>query len=176
VLYITWGTGIGGSFIVKRRLYHSVNSVMGEFGHTPVEWATPRPCYCGCPGCLETEASGRALETRMAEQTGQALAVREMLQRATQGDADCRATLERAARLLARAVSGCLPLLNPDAVIIGGGVSHVLTLVRPAFDEELEARTPWFTRQGLIVALSAFPDDAGLLGASLLPRHQMEES
>jgi glucokinase len=174
LLYITWGTGIGGGLIVNRRLYHSAGEAMGEFGHTPVEWENPRLCYCGCRGCLESEASGRAMEQQMSERLGRPVTVREMAREAEAEGAQCREVLERSARLVARALAGTLALLNPDCVVLGGGVSHCLPLVRAAFDKELEMHTPWFARQGLKVALSDFPGSAGLLGAAMLPRHQSE--
>lgn len=175
LLYITWGTGIGAGLAVKRRLYHSVGGSMGEFGHTPVEWDSPRLCYCGCRGCLEAEATGRAMEQQMSERIGRPVTVRELAREATAGDAASCQVLERSARLMARALAGALALLNPDCLVLGGGVSHCLPLVRAAFDEELEMHTPLFARQGLKVALSDFPDSAGVLGAAMLPRHQREE-
>jgi len=175
LLYITWGTGIGAGLALNRRLYHSVGGSMGEFGHTPVEWNDPRLCYCGCRGCLEAEATGRALEQQMGERLGRPIDVREMARQAAAGDTACRKLLERSARLMARALAGALALLNPDCVVLGGGVSHCLPLVRPAFDEELEMHTPSFAREGLTVALSDFPDSAGVLGAAMLPRHQKEQ-
>ena len=175
LLYITWGTGIGAGLTVNRRLYHSVGGSMGEFGHTPVEWDTPRLCYCGCRGCLEAEATGRAMERQMSGQLGRPITVREMAREAAAGDASCRKLLERSARLMARALSGALALLNPDCLILGGGVSYCLPLVREAFDGELKLHTPSFALQGLKVALSDFPGSAGVLGAALLPRHQAEE-
>lgn len=173
-LYITWGTGIGTGLALNRRLYHSLGGSMGEFGHTPVEWDNPRLCYCGCRGCLEAEATGRAMERQACERLGRPITVREIARDAASGDAYGRKLLERSARLLARALAGVLSLLNPDCVVIGGGVSHCLPLVRTAFDEELEMHTPLFARQGLTVTLSDFPDSAGLLGAAMLPRHQEE--
>ena len=148
---------------------------MGEFGHTPVEWDHPRLCYCGCHGCLEAEATGRAMEQQMSQRLAKPIAVREMARQAAAGDTACRKLLERSARLMARALAGALALLNPDCVVLGGGVSHCLPLVRAAFDEELEMHTPLFARQGLTVALSDFPDSAGVLGAAMLPRHEREE-
>jgi predicted NBD/HSP70 family sugar kinase len=175
LLYITWGTGIGAGLALNRRLYHSVGGSMGEFGHTPVEWDHPRLCYCGCGGCLEAEATGRAMEQQMSQRLAREITVREMAREAAAGDTACRELLERSARLMARALAGALALLNPDCVVLGGGVSHCLPLVRAAFDEELAMHTPLFARQGLTVALSDFPDSAGVLGAAMLPRHQREE-
>jgi glucokinase len=175
LLYITWGTGIGAGLALNRRLYHSVGGSMGEFGHTPVEWQHPSLCYCGCRGCLEAEATGRAMERQMSEQHGRRTTVRDMAREAAAGDSASRALLERSARLMARALAGALALLNPDCLVFGGGVSHCLPLVRAAFDEELEMHTPSFARQGLVIALSDFAASAGLLGAAMLPRHQSEE-
>lgn len=174
LLYITWGTGIGAGLVLNRRLYHSRGCSMGEFGHTRVEWQDPRPCYCGCHGCLETEASGLAMEERMSAQLGRTITVREIAQRAAAGDAACREVLERSARLLARALSGVLPLLNPDHIVIGGGVSHCMALIQSALLDELRVLTPAFALRDLTVTMSDFPDTAGLLGAALLPRHEAE--
>ena len=175
LLYITWGTGIGAGLALNRRLYRSVGCSMGEFGHIPVEWDHPRLCYCGCRGCLEAEATGRAMEQQMSERLGHPISVQEMAGRAAAGDRQCCDALERSARLLARALAGALALLNPDCVVLGGGVSRCLPLVRPQFDEELEMHSAWFAREGLTIALSDFPDSAGMLGAAMLPRHQAEE-
>jgi glucokinase len=175
LLYITWGTGIGAGLALNRRLYRSVGCSMGEFGHIPVEWENPRLCYCGCRGCLEAEATGRAMERQMSERLGHPVTARELADLAAAGDRQCRDALERSARLLARALVGALALLNPDCVVLGGGVSRSLPLVRPAFDEELERHSAPFAREGLTITLSDFPGSAGLLGAAMLPRHQAEE-
>ncbi len=175
VLYITWGTGIGAGLIIGRRLYRSLGASMGEIGHTLVEWENPRPCYCGCSGCLEAEATGRAIEKQVSELFGRSMTTEEIARASRQGVTQCQELLKRAARLLARALAGALVLLNPDLVVLGGGVSLCLPQVRADFDEEMEKRAPSFALRTVQIVLSDFPARAGLLGAAMLPRHEAEK-
>jgi len=184
MLYITWGTGIGAAFVVGRTLYHSRGAAMGNFGHMPADPSSSRLCYCGCTGCLEIEAGGKA----MVEQVGERLAGGEpsiltgspepltpecIATAALSGDALARRVLDRCTVLMARALAGVLAFLNPDTVVFGGGVSRCFPLVQQTFDRELRLRTPSFSLPLTRVLQSRFGDSAGVVGASLLPKNKV---
>lgn len=175
VLYLSWGTGIGAGLVLGGRLYRSRGGAMGEIGHSPVDRASPRVCYCGCRGCLEIEAGGRALAALGTEVLGRPVSVREMAAAAAE-ETGCRRILERAARQVAGALAAGIVLLDPQRVIVGGGVSAILGMptIRAAFDSELERSVPRFARRDVTVAVSEFGARAGVLGAALLPRHRAE--
>jgi glucokinase len=182
MLYISWGTGIGAGFVVARKLYHSRGGAMGNFGHMPADPSSGRLCYCGCRGCLEIEAGGKAMceQARARLQQGEVSLLRDcevtpevMAQAAASGDALARAVLERSAVLMARALAGILSFLNPDTVVFGGGVSQCFPVIQDSFDRELRLRAPNFSLPLTRVAQSTFGEHAGVVGAAMLPLDRM---
>ena len=137
VFGIILGTGVGGGLVVGGRIVAGANAVAGEWGHTPLPWrreedGPAEPCGCGRPGCIETLLSGGGLSRLHARHTGEALAPPEIARRAEAGDAQARATLERYADALARSLAVIVNILDPDAVVIGGGLSNVTGLAETA--------------------------------------------
>ena len=125
VFGVILGTGVGGGIVVRRRALTGPNAIAGEWGHNPLP--SPRgadlplpPCYCGRSGCIETFLSGPGLERDSA--TG--LAAPEIVARAVQGDARCEAALERYEARLARTLAGVINILDPDVIVLGGGLSN----------------------------------------------------
>jgi glucokinase len=173
-LYISWGTGIGAAIAIGRRIYHSRGGAMCNLGHMPAKPDSSRLCYCGTYGCLEVEAGGKAIvETAMQRYNvlnNEDLSPATLAEAAAQGDAIARAILEEAAVLLARVLGGVLALLNPDTVVLGGGVSGAFPIVRGAFDNELRLRTPVFSLPLTEIKHSRFSDSAGVVGAAVLGR------
>ena len=179
LLYISWGTGIGAGVVLGGKLYHSRGGAMYELGHMPADPESVRRCYCGCTGCLEVEAGGRAMveqaRERLSRGEASSLAAESEITperiayAAEAGDALGRAILFRSAVLLARVLAGALALLNPDTVVFGGGVSNCLPLVREVFERELRLRTPSFSFASLRILQSSFADRAGVIGAATLP-------
>jgi len=128
VFAVILGTGTGGGIAVQGRVLTGPNGLAGEWGHNPLPWAVadvdPRiDCYCGRSGCLETLLSGPGLARDHARVTGTTLSAAEIAARADAGDAACGATLERHAHRLARALAGVINLLDPDVIVLGGGLS-----------------------------------------------------
>jgi len=124
------GTGVGGGIVVDGRPLAGINGIAGEWGHNPLpapqpdEWPGP-PCYCGRSGCIETFLSGRGLVADHQRHRGTALDGRAIAAAAAAGDAVCRATLDRYAERLARALAGVINILDPDAIVLGGGLSSL---------------------------------------------------
>jgi fructokinase len=126
------GTGVGGGIAVHGRVLDGPNGLAGEWGHVPLPWrATGEPelpCYCGRRGCIETLLSGPGLQRDHEAHSGQRLAPPAIAERAAQGDAACSATLQRYASRLARGLALVIDLLDPDVIVLGGGVSRIAAL------------------------------------------------
>jgi glucokinase len=184
LLYVSWGTGIGAAFVVGRKLYHSRGGAMGNFGHMPADHSSARLCYCGCHGCLEIEAGGKAMANRVQERmmAGEASLLREWQDKITperiawaagEDDPLAKEILCRSAVLMAGALAGVLAFLNPDMVVFGGGVSRCFPVIQKVFDRELSRRTPSFSLPLTRIALSSFRENAGVIGAATLPRDRI---
>jgi fructokinase len=129
------GTGAGAGISVHRRVLVGPNGLAGEWGHLPLPWSIPsadplHACYCGQRGCIETHISGPAIARDHALQHGGTLSAAEIASAAAAGDAVCAATLERHAARLARALAMVINLLDPDVIVLGGGLSAMPHLYR----------------------------------------------
>ena len=129
------GTGVGAGIVVDGRLLTGPNGLAGEWGHNPLPWAAdsgddvdPARCYCGRRGCIETWLSGPGLAQDHARRTGQTLDARTIGERALAGDAACDASLQRYESHLARALAHVINLLDPDVIVLGGGLSRLARL------------------------------------------------
>jgi fructokinase len=134
VFAVILGTGCGGGVAVNGRVHVGPNGVGGEWGHNPLPWATddelPGPhCYCGQFGCLETWISGTGLANDHATvhppDTGRRLTGTEIVAAAEKGDADAAGSLVRLENRIGRALASLVNLLDPDVIVIGGGLSRV---------------------------------------------------
>ena len=124
------GTGVGGGIVIGGRLLVGANAIAGEWGHNPLP--APRaeelpgpPCYCGRRGCIETFLSGPGLAADHRRHGGAALTAPEIAAGARAGDADCRSTIDRYVERLGRALASVINLLDPDAIVLGGGLSSL---------------------------------------------------
>jgi len=129
------GTGTGAGIAVHGRVLRGPNGLAGEWGHNPLPWAVagedPQPdCYCGQRGCIETLVSGPGLARDHERITGQVLTAEQVAQAAAAGDATAQATLERHTSRLARALAAVINLLDPDVIVLGGGLSQMDHLYR----------------------------------------------
>ncbi|HNU10813.1 MAG TPA: ROK family protein [Rubrivivax sp.] len=124
------GTGVGAGIAVHGRVLRGPNGLAGEWGHNPLPWAVPGEdpmprCYCGQSGCIEALISGPALARDHAARTGERLTAEEIAAAASSGDTAAQATLERHASRLARALAAVINLLDPDVIVLGGGLSQM---------------------------------------------------
>jgi predicted NBD/HSP70 family sugar kinase len=130
VFGVILGTGVGGGIVVRGAVLAGANAIAGEWGHTPLPLPEgpdlPLPdCYCGRRGCLEAYLSGPALARDHAEASGQTLTPPQIIQGAIVGDAACAASLARYEERLARGLAGVINLLDPDVIVLGGGLSNI---------------------------------------------------
>jgi fructokinase len=124
------GTGTGGGVVVRGRVLAGANSIAGEWGHNPLPWPDDderpgRVCYCGRHGCLETFLSGPGLAADYAAHGGGPDRSEAIVTRAAAGDALAGLTLDRWERRLAKSLATVINLLDPDVIVVGGGLSAI---------------------------------------------------
>jgi fructokinase len=121
------GTGTGGGVVIDGRVVTGANAIGGEWGHNPMPRSTngvddpPTDCYCGRRGCIETYLSGPAFE----RDYGKGVPSAEIARRAVDGEADARAALDRYCDRMARALGTVINILDPEVIVLGGGVSNI---------------------------------------------------
>lgn len=130
VFGVILGTGVGGGLVVDGKLVSGPNSITGEWGHTPLAWMSdaehPGPaCYCGKHGCVEAWCSGPALAADHMRMTQMSLSPEKIVAEAIAGDTDAQSTLDRHADRLARALSTVINIIDPHAIVLGGGLSEL---------------------------------------------------
>lgn len=171
VFGVILGTGTGGGVIVDRRVWTGRNAIAGEWGHNPLPRAAPEelpgpPCYCGQAGCIETFLSGAGLARDHARATGQRAEPAQIAARASAGDRSAQATLARYEDRLARALSSVLNILDPDVVVLGGGLSNIAHLYESV--PRLIERYVFSDRVDTPVLPPVHGDSSGVRGAASL--------
>jgi fructokinase len=171
VFGVILGTGVGGGVVIDGRCLVGANLIGGEWGHNPLPWPADDerpgpPCYCGKRGCVETFLSGPGLERDHAARAGQAFASRDVVRLAAEGDPDAGATMARYHDRLARALATVVNVLDPDVIVLGGGLSNV-----PGVAEAAEAGLPAHVFSDAVatrVVRNRHGDSSGVRGAAWL--------
>jgi fructokinase len=149
VFGVILGTGVGGGFVVDGAPLTGAQAIAGEWGHNPMpgllneEWVDRR-CYCSRLNCIETFLSGSALAADHLRRGGNELTTEEIAEQARGGDDDARASIERYAERLARALTTVVNVVDPEVIVLGGGVSNITALYElvPPLLAEHVSRTP----------------------------------
>ena len=175
VFGVILGTGVGGGIVVNGNVINGVNSIAGEWGHNPLP--TPRSdelpgpaCYCGSTGCIETWLSGPGMSADYLRAGGEQLSAQQIVLQAEQGDTLCRESVSRYCDRLARALAGVINILDPDVIVLGGGMSNIKQLyneVPQLWDSYIfsdEVRT--------LLLPPKYGDSSGVRGAAWLWRHE----
>jgi len=178
VFGVILGTGCGGGIAIDKLPMTGLNAIAGEWGHNPLPWPAPEEypgpaCYCGKHGCIEKFLSGPGIAEDHLAATGVSLDAVAIAAAAGAGDAAALATLDRHRHRLARALAGVINILDPDIVVIGGGVSQLAGLYEPL--PALLAE--WCFSDGVFtpVVPAAHGDASGVRGAAWLwPRQSWE--
>ncbi|MEO8847584.1 MAG: ROK family protein, partial [Casimicrobiaceae bacterium] len=128
VFGVILGTGVGGGIVVNGSVLDGVNGIAGEWGHNPLPWPQDDerpgpPCFCGHSGCIETFLSGPGIEYDHAHDRSVSSA--QIAACAAAGDPACRATLARYVGRLARALAHVINIVDPETIVLGGGVSNI---------------------------------------------------
>lgn len=171
VFGVILGTGVGGGVAINGRPHVGKNAIAGEWGHMSMPWPRPDelpgpPCYCGLSGCVETFLSGPGLARDFEAATGTRTTAAEIAEQAESGAPAANAALERFEDRLARALAPVINLLDPDVIVLGGGVSNIdrlytnvpTLLPRYVFSDQVV--TP--------VVKAAHGDSSGVFGAAHL--------
>lgn len=171
VFGVILGTGVGGGVVVHGRVLQGANGVAGEWGHNPLppgdDTGGHAPaCYCGRHGCVETWLSGPALAADHLRISGHTAAPENIVARAADGDAACEATLQRYEARLARALAGVINLLDPDVIVLGGGLSSIGRL----YERVPQLWAPHVFSDRIVTRLCAplHGDSSGVRGAAWL--------
>jgi len=172
-LMLTLGTGIGGGVLVDGAIHRGVRGAGGELGHVVVDLDGP-PCFGKCPnrGCLEALASGSALEREALAALGRPLTGVEVVALARSGDAGACSVVSLVGRRLGAGVSGLVNALDPDVVVIGGGVVAAGDLLLDPAREELAARVLPRLREVPLLA-AKHREEAGVVGGAVLAREAL---
>ncbi len=178
VFGVILGTGVGGGVVVGGRVLIGPNLIAGEWGHNPLPWITddehPGPsCYCGKHGCIETFLSGPGLVRDFTVATGRTLSTREIVAAAQHGDPGAAAAMDRYYDRLARGLASVINVLDPDVIVLGGGMSNI-----PRLAEIATERLPGFVFSDSMltrVVRNMHGDSSGARGAAWLwPRARSE--
>ena len=171
VFGVILGTGVGGGIVVHDRLLRGANAITGEWGHNPMPWPQPGelpgpPCYCGRRGCIETWLSGTALAADHMRLHGGSWRGEQIVFAAEDGDAAAEATLQRYEQRLARALAHVVNILDPQVIVLGGGLSRLRRLYRTV----PELWKPWIFSDEVRTRLVAaqYGDASGVRGAAWL--------
>lgn len=164
------GTGVGGGIVMDGRLVAGANLIAGEWGHNPLPWPNPDElpgpkCYCGRHGCIETFVSGPGFERDFAAATGRTLSATDIVA-AAHDDNDARDALARYVDRLARGLASVINVVDPDVIVLGGGMSNV-----PSLAERVSDALPRLVFSGTVrtrVVRNLHGDSSGVRGAAWL--------
>ena len=171
VFGVILGTGVGGGLAIGGRPVRGRNAIAGEWGHNPLPWPQdderPGPgCYCGKTGCIETFLSGPAMAADLAAAAGERRTPEEIAAAAAQGEAAAVAALNRYVDRLARALASVINVVDPDAIVLGGGLSQIAPLYA-----EVPPRLPRYVFSDAVTTPILPPrhgDSSGVRGAAWL--------
>jgi fructokinase len=165
------GTGTGGAIVADGRVLVGANAIGGEWGHNPMPWPEPEewpgpPCYCGRTGCIETFLSGPGMSRDHTSRTGEKLEAAAIAARAISGDPAADATLTRYERRLAKALASIINVVDPHAIVLGGGLSNVERL----YERVPPLWTPFVFSDRVVTTLlrARYGDSSGVRGAAWL--------
>jgi fructokinase len=172
VFGVILGTGVGGGIAIRQRIHEGPNQIAGEWGHNPLPWMTDAErasapeCYCGKSGCVETFLSGPGFERDHAFLSGSHGSSRDIVRAAAAGDLHAMEALERYQDRLARALAVVINMLDPDVIVLGGGMSNL-----PALPPAVSALLPRYVFSDMVltrVAVNVHGDSSGVRGAAWL--------
>ena len=173
VFAVIIGTGCGGGIAIDGKAWTGKNAIAGEWGHNPLPWPSAdeiqvAPCWCGQVGCQETWISGTAFALDHARQTGERIKGEQIIAKMRAGDLAAQESFGRYVNRLARALASVMNVLDPDAIVLGGGMSNVDEIYQ-ALPSEIIRYT--FTKPIATPVLKAMHgDSSGVRGAAWLSK------
>ncbi|HET8585623.1 MAG TPA: ROK family protein [Casimicrobiaceae bacterium] len=171
VFGVILGTGVGGGVVIDGRVLEGVNGIAGEWGHNPLPWpgddeVPGRDCFCGRSGCVETYLSGPGMLRDHLQHGGTAATTQAIVEGALANDPACDATMARYEERLARALAHVVNIIDPDVIVLGGGLSNV----ERWYESVPRLWTQWVfsDRVDTVLARHVHGDSSGVRGAAWL--------
>lgn len=165
VFGVIMGTGCGGGIVIEGRVHEGRQGIGGEWGHTVIDPGGPR-CYCGARGCVETFISGGGLERLWKEENGEHRSMADIVADFRSGHPDAVAFMERFFRNFGRAMANLVNVLDPDVIVLGGGLSNIEELYSEGVDR---VRDQVFSDTfDTPIVRNQLGDSAGVIGAALV--------
>lgn len=166
VFGIIMGTGVGGGVVINRKVLNGRQGIAGEWGHNFLD-ISGGPCYCGKTGCVETILSGPALQKFYFSISKQQLSLPEIMQHyQEEKDVAAAATVERLIRMFGKALAVVINIIDPDVIILGGGVGNIDLLYTKGAEET--CKYIFNTNPSVKLVKPLLGDSAGVFGAALL--------
>lgn len=189
LLCLTVGTGVGSAIIIDGQIYRGASLTAGEFGHMMVVPEGGRNCGCGNRGCLETVAGTEGILSLARQyhskglspvlsnrlQSGDALTPKLITEAAEAGDTGARAVWQEVGRWLGLALAGAVNLLNPEKIVIGGGISAAGALLLEPVKQAIRLHAFARPAEAVQVLPAQLGNDAGMIGAAVLAQEMQEE-
>lgn len=171
VFGVILGTGVGGGLVIDKTMIRGRNKIAGEWGHNPLPWPKPQElpgpeCYCGKRGCIETFLSGPGLSREYKMLTGHPMPASDIALAAAGGDAHALECLSLYQDRLARSLACLINIIDPDAIVLGGGLSNINSLYLGLI-EKIE-RYVFSDSLNIVIYRAAHGDSSGVRGAAWL--------
>ena len=165
VFGIIMGTGVGAGIIINGHVWSGTHGIAGEWGHNFLD-ESGGPCYCGKTGCVETVISGPGTERYYEQISGEKIKLKEINKRYHEGDTAAKQTIERLCEFFGKAVSVVVDILDPDVIVIGGGVGNIDEL----YTDGVNALKKYIfnNRVDVPILKPILGDSAGVFGAAAL--------
>ncbi|MFM8850968.1 MAG: ROK family protein [Cytophagales bacterium] len=166
VFGVIMGTGVGGGLVVDGKVLNGLQGIGGEWGHNFLD-VSGGPCYCGKSGCVEKVLAGPALEKYYASISGQQKRLKEVYDLFKAGDAHAKLTMERMAHFFGLAISVIVNIIDPDVIVIGGGVGNIDEI----YTDGVTSAKRFAFNNGVLdtpIVKPTLGDSAGVFGAAFL--------
>lgn len=171
VFGVILGTGVGAGIVVNGQALTGPNGIAGEWGHNPLPWPEAQElqatnCYCGKHGCIETFLSGPGMKHLHQRETSESLYPAEIVRRAEQGDITCERSMQVYENRLARSLAHVINILDPDVIVLGGGMSNIERLYTNV--PRLWGQWVFSDRVDTRLVRNQYGDSSGVRGAAWL--------
>ncbi len=164
---LTLGTGVGGALILNGEILRGISNSAGELGHIPLSHSR-EACNCGGRGCLERLIGNRSISARARAVFKRPISLEELSSRARSGDRRAAAVWQETAQHLGIVLTGIVNLLNPDRIVIGGGISNARELLFRQLRAMIKERAMPVQARDVTIVKARFSNDAGIIGAAVL--------
>ena len=171
VFGVILGTGVGAGIVIGKKIHKGKNKIAGEWGHNPLPWAhegelPSKKCYCGRTGCLETFISGPAIEREFKNLHGRNLNMENIVKESEAGNLKAEQVIKNLEDRLARSLAHVINILDPDSIVLGGGLSNIDRLYSNV--PKIWAEYIFSDDVSTVLSKAKFGDSSGVRGAAWL--------